>query len=276
MARLSAQSAAGRMEAQKVDKAPAVHGSEVPVALERGVLITVSGMDGSGKSSSTQAVAAQLEAAGLPVEVAWSRLGGDREILDKIAGPARRLLRQRGTLADPAFGKEGRHGDGGPPAEAERTEAPPPAGRSLKSRVVKWIWVLVVALAKVRTARKTAAARSRGSSVVCDRWLADALIDMRLYYHRRYRLAEIVLRVGMPVPELGVLLEVDAETAARRKPGDQAQHVFAEMERLYGGIGRRCGLVSVDASASQEEVQAVLARLVDGLIAARAAQSTPS
>jgi thymidylate kinase len=222
-------------------------------------------MDGSGKSTATTAIKARLEAASLPAEIVWGRLGGERELLRKISGPVKRVLRQRGTIADPVavLGASAK----------ESAPDPSPEGRgggSVPRRLMTWGWILVVAAVRVRTCRQIAGRRRQGICLVCDRWLADALIDLELRYRGKYRVAERLLRLGIPRPDLAILLEVDAATAARRKPGDQAERLLSKMEGMFAETGRSCGLVPVDARRPQEAVREELERLVDGLVTERA------
>ena len=112
------------------------------------------------------------------------------------------------------------------------------------------------------------ARRVRHESVVTDRWLADHLIDFELRYGR-HRLADRILRTGMPRADLAFLLEIDARTSAERKPGDQVPAVLALMERRYAALAREFGLVRVDGRAPQTEVESVILALVDSLLAAR-------
>jgi thymidylate kinase len=226
-------------------------------AQSRGLLITVSGMDGSGKSSAAGAIKDHLEGRGRSVELSWGRLDAERELLGSIAAPVKRLLRQRDTIADPVAVL-------GASAEGETTPLPK---TSALRRVVKLGWVTVIAVVQVRNLRRTARPRRDGRTVVCDRWLTDALIDIQLRYRGSYRLAQAILRLGVPTPDLALLLEVDAATAAQRKPGDRAQHDWVEMEHMYGEIGRKVGAVPVDASVPADEVRREVVSLVNTVLA---------
>lgn len=70
-----------------------------PVAQRRwgggGVLVTLSGLDGSGKSTQAAALASSLDALGHSVEVVWTNLGATR-LLAAVAAPARAVLRAAG------------------------------------------------------------------------------------------------------------------------------------------------------------------------------------
>jgi thymidylate kinase len=199
-------------------------------------LIALSGMDGAGKSTAGLDLLEALEAAGQPAVVHWTRLAGELGLLDRMARRVRRVLGRETSLADP--------------------EAPAPAAPAANGGgdgVIDAVWVLAVAGAAVRNARRAGRIRRRGLTVLCDRWLADALVDLRVRYGRRPA-AEWLLRRGFPRADVAVLLEVDGATAARRKPGDQTEAVLHAMSERYAEVGDRLGLPRVDASAPPGEV----------------------
>ncbi|MEA2404022.1 MAG: hypothetical protein QOE08_669, partial [Thermoleophilaceae bacterium] len=153
-------------------------------------LIALSGMDGAGKSAAARAVAAHLEAAGLPSEVVWWRLAEETATLDRIATPVKRALRFRGSVADPVAAMSRTDDEaGGPAATARRGPG----------RVVGACWTLVIATLSARSFRAVAARRRAGVSLVCDRWTADALVDLEVRYGRR-RAASWILSAAVPSP----------------------------------------------------------------------------
>jgi thymidylate kinase len=101
--------------------------------------------------------------------------------------------------------------------------------------------------------------------VVCDRWVTDSLVDLRLRYGS-HRGAVLALRAAVPRPDLGLLLSLDAETAARRKPGDQDPAVLRRAVGLYEEEARRGALARVDARASSSEVAAEVVEQVRRLL----------
>jgi thymidylate kinase len=221
----------------------------------RGALVTLSGMDGAGKSTFTAAVRAHLEANGLPVRDEIVRIGRRGDTLDRIAAPVKKLLRREGTTADPvAAGDEAAKASGRAPAEAPR-------------RGIGWVWTVIVAVENALACRRIARGR-REANVVTDRWLVDHLVDFELRYGR-HPLGAWILRVCIPRPDLGFLLEIDAETSAARKPGDQAPAVLARMARRYAELAPELGLVPVDGRAPREELESVILALVDSLTATR-------
>ena len=225
---------------------------------ERPLLITFSGMDGAGKSTAVEAVERHLRARGLPVHVAWARLGSEGEVLNRLALPVKRFLRREGTIADPIAA--------GGPSTPRVQDAREATGRR---RTMSWAWIVLVAVINARTYRRSADARREGVSVVCDRWAIDALVDLELRYGGHWA-ARVVLRRLPPRPDLAVLLSLDAATAGVRKPGDQAQRVLREMERLYAVRASEDDTVVLDASAPRERVETEVLELVDRAVEERA------
>ena len=236
----------------------AVRSHAAPRGAPRPLLVTLSGMDGAGKSTAAETLLARLASAGVPAEMSWARLGSESRLLDGLATPVKRLLRRQGTTADPVAA-------GGPEVGKVQDEREA-AGRR---RLVSWVWIAIVAWANARSYRDSAAGRRRGVSVVCDRWATDALVDLELRYGR-HALAEAILRRLPPRPDLAILLEIDAASAHARKPGDQAVHVLEGMERRYSRVAEEERLVRVDATAPRAEVAERLGELVDALVERRA------
>lgn len=221
------------------------------------LLVTVSGMDGAGKSTAAGIIEARLRAQGLPAAVIWARIGGESALLNRLATPVKRVLRRSGTVADPVAA-------GGP--GIEKVQDPREAGG--RRRLVSWAWIVIVATANALSYRRAASERRRGMHVICDRWATDAFVDLELRYGR-HRVAEAMLRHLSPERDLGILLEVDARTAALRKPGDQAEHVLAAMEPLYARRAREEGLVRIDSRRPPADIEQTLSAVVDALLATR-------
>lgn len=258
---LALRSGAARaaLRTRLASRAAALTGRPAPRPRDRGdaqpLLLALSGMDGAGKSTAAEVLRQRLEVSGLPAEIAWARIGGESALLDRLAGPVKRVLGRRGTVADPIAA--------GGPAIAKTRDPREEGGRR---RLTSWAWIVIVAWANARSYRAAAAARRRGVTVVCDRWATDALVDLELRYGR-HGVARAVLRHLPPRPDMAILLEIDAATAAARKPGDQARWVLDEMERLYVLEASASSLTRVDARLPREDVQEHLGALVDALVA---------
>jgi thymidylate kinase len=220
-------------------------------------------MDGAGKSTGAESVRRRLQTAGIPAEVAWARLGSEREMLVRIGNPVKRLLRPKVRIADPvaAGGSVIEWGINSPQLRAR-----PGARGSGVDRDRR--------VGAYRSYRSAGRIGRGGISVVCDRWETDALVDLELRYGH-HRIAEMILRRLTPRPDLAILLEIDPSTAAARKPHDQPRQILAEMEHLYERKARTGKLVHVDARKTPEEVEVRLSELVDALVEERVRRETP-
>jgi thymidylate kinase len=223
-----------------------------------GLIVALSGIDGSGKSTLAESIASSLKETGAPVEVVWGRLGQGLGSLKGVARAAKRVLRRRDPTADAIAA--------GGPGAAPRHNAP-------RSGPVAWTWVVVVAAARLLDFRRAFRGSRAGVACVCDRWTADAIVDLRLRY-ARHRVAELALRMLSPQPDVALLLELDPAEAIRRKPGDQAADVLATMAALYGEAGDRLGLVRLDASRSAGVVHGEAMALIDEALRARERRGT--
>jgi thymidylate kinase len=239
----------------------------------QGLVVALSGMDGSGKSTAALELVARLAERDRPAILAWNRLAAETEILDLIAAPVRRLLRRRRRTAE---GDLMNAGQAGGRARSDVTAEQPSVG----SRVVESAWVAIVAAISARSRRRAARKSHAGLVVVCDRWLVDALVDIEILYGH-HRLAEWVLRRATPRADLAVLLEIDPATATRRKPGDQSEPVLERMAVRYAAVAKelgfppageapRAGKVRIDARGGQADVVAAIDAHVDAALAARA------
>jgi thymidylate kinase len=226
--------------------------------MSRGLLIALSGMDGAGKTSAAKEIARRLADRGVPARVEWQRLGEQRDVLARLARPFKHLLRPRSTVADPLASGRPERVVAGAPREHQRRGP------------VAWAWTLVVAAVVVRHYRRTARNAQAGTVVVCDRWACDSLVDLEVRYGR-HRAAAWLLRSMVPHPDLAILLEIDAATSLRRKPGDQAEPILARMERLYDAAADSLGLTRLDARRPPEQVLADLDARVARLPGARSA-----
>jgi thymidylate kinase len=207
-------------------------------------------MDGSGKSSASEAIEAHLRERGIPVKVNWHRLG-EMKALDLVARPVKRVLRPRRPVADPLASGRPEH------PGARRRRGP-----------IAWTWTLLVALVSVRDELISCGLTSRGIAVICDRWTCDALVDLELRYGG-HRPAAWLLRRATPPADVELLLEIDAETAARRKPGDQPLAVLDRMPALYERAARSTGARRIDAARPQSEVLEAVRAAVDNALALR-------
>lgn len=193
--------------------------------LQPRLVVAVSGVDGSGKSTLSRLVARNLDQAGVPVGRVWTRPGLRMGWIADLARAGKKLLGQ-----DLSPGIE-RIAAGGVPAS------------DLASRrgIFGWTWAMLVTFLFLVDVRQR---HVRGRGVLLyDRHLLDALVTLDFIYEGvDLRLHRTMVRRGLPKPALAVYLDVPAEVALPRKPED-----------IYGEYGIRRQLESYDAHRHEVE-----------------------
>ncbi|MDX6226016.1 MAG: hypothetical protein QOE64_2392 [Frankiales bacterium] len=224
-------------------------------------VLPLSGVDGAGKSLQARALRDSLARAGVPCAVEWTRVAADRR-LDSIARPVARLtraLRRRPAGAVRSVQLPG--------ADPERS-----AARSLRegSRLVGTVWAyVVVTLTAMSQRRATALHVKQGRTVIHDRYLVDAVVQLRDDYGVRCgRVARALLRRLIPRPATAVLLLVSPEEALRRK---EEQYGLADLERLTARYRRAAAELEVTVVDGQRPPDTISAELFT-LVWARLAQ----
>ena len=177
--------------------------------LRRPPLIAIGGMDRAGKSIQRRALMEQLVASGYEPVYRWSRVGYTRRIES-----AKRLLRRL---------RGGKAGEGGAPrsypARASRMRSP------LKRRLWTTVALLDLLWEYAVTVRRL---RARGRAVVCDRWLCDALVDLRVNFPQdrvEERLLWRLLGKLAVRPDASFLLLISPEESLQRAHASGRRHV---------------------------------------------------
>jgi thymidylate kinase len=213
----------------------------------RRLAIALSGVDGAGKSWLARTLQTQLELAGVPTSVVWTRPGMRIGSLDRLARTAKRILRQDSR-----------------PGVARVAQGEAPGSLLSRGGALGWTWALLVTLSFIRDARRRS--RLARGVVIWDRHLLDALVTIDFAYgggdglrvHRR------LVRLLLPPADLTVYLDVPAKVAVDRKPGD----LFGEhaIQRQLEAYQRRSDDVQemyvVDATLPVDELAARLVRLI--------------
>jgi thymidylate kinase len=177
--------------------------STPPVSLpgRRGLVVAISGVDGSGKSTLRAALAENLERAGVPVSTVWVRPGMGLGRLMSLAAVAKRLIRQDA-------------------APGVRAMADPDAARPASRRgLLGYVWALLVSLSfLVGVWRQHASSRG---VVLYDRHLVDALATLDFAYEGvDLRFQHRLVRTLLPRADVRLYLDVPAEVSVARKPDD--------------------------------------------------------
>jgi thymidylate kinase len=168
------------------------------------MVVAVSGVDGSGKTTLRNSLVADLKRAGVNVSTVWVRPGMGLGRLVALATIGKRALRQEAAAGVRAMA-EGRN----------RATAP-----QSRRGVVGWTWAMLVTLAFLRNVWDQHV-RARGSVVVYDRHLVDALATLDFAYEGvDLRVQHALVRWLLPRADVRLYLDVPLEVAVARKPGD--------------------------------------------------------
>ncbi|HEX2016111.1 MAG TPA: hypothetical protein VGN69_05400, partial [Solirubrobacteraceae bacterium] len=217
----------------------------------RGLLVTLSGLDGSGKSTQAEALHATLSRLGYPSVVVWTSVTAHGS-LPVVAAPAKALLRLLARLR---------------PAVADRPPATQPAAphepegdraRALRqrSRVLTFGWTTFVAVTNAWwQSRATRPHLLRGRVVICDRYTLDSKVHMRFAYgaEHAYRLQMLIVRGLSPRPALAYLLDVPPEVVHRRNQEYTPQQI-AERAGYYREEHAGLGVRRLDGQRPREEL----------------------
>lgn len=164
--------------------------------MSRGRLVAVSGVDCAGKSTQLALLEQALLARGERVRRVWFRPGYSREA-DALRAAVRRV--RPGALPRAEVAVEAR-------------------ARAFARRDVRGAWVLAAAAdVLLQCAVKARWALARGETLLCDRWLEDARIDLELRFPDEVGAGTLdAVWARCPAPDVALLLMVDPEEIARR------------------------------------------------------------
>lgn len=225
-----------------------------------GILVTLSGLDGSGKSTQADALRTSLERLGYPSVLVWTSVTA-HGALPAVAGVVRAVLRTAGRRAATANGHQPALS---PPADMGARPPTEDPGRRLRqrSRLLGLAWITFVALTNGWwQSRATRGQLLRGRVVICDRWLLDSYVHMRYAYgeDRSYRWALALIRALSPRPARSYLLDVSSEVVYARNqeypPADVARRA-----RYYRDGYSALGVRRLDGERSVEELCELIAR----------------
>lgn len=211
----------------------------------RARLLTFSGVDCSGKSTQIELLKRAVAADhGAPVWVFWYRPGYSTELDFLRAGI--RKLRPRAIP--------------GPGDDVARQQAF--ARRSVSSI---WVGIAIVDLL-FQYGIKVRAARSAGVTVICDRYLDDAFIDLKLrfpQYEGELRPVKNWCERLCPAPDLSVLLTLPEKIAVgraaeKREPYPDTPEIRSTRCQAYWQLAASHGILVVDSTQSIEEVHSII------------------
>jgi thymidylate kinase len=210
----------------------------VPATMRKRYVVSISGVDGSGKTTLMDALTMDLENAGVPTSRVWLRPGMGLGWIAALAGRIKRLL-----------GADPRPGVGVLAADPDSVL---PSRRGIQG----WLWSLIVVTAFVVGVRRQHGA-SRGV-VLYDRHVADALATLDFAYAGTdLTLQRWMVTALTPSADVAFYLDLPADVALARKPGDVigAAAVRRQLEAYRNWLPRLAGIRRLDATRAPDELR---------------------
>lgn len=203
---------------------------------QRGFLVSISGIDGSGKTLRACSLARAFEISEIDARTYWSRFGSS-------AG-------KRGRGAQPSDGA----------ASSDTAASLERRRRRLRNPVMRFGWLVGNLAGLVCRYNLQARARRwlRGVEI-CDRYLYDAIVEIHASlpdHPGLSRWAERTLILLCPRPDIAWLLDVPAGLSVQRQPDESstaARDELARQRERYLILARTCGLKVVATSGAREE-----------------------
>jgi len=228
-----------------------------------GLLVAISGVDGSGKSLQVARLRDAFTTCDLRVKCIWAR-GASSKGVGTVLRAGKNVLAS--SSRDDAPTPEGvaeaarAHGAAGRGEAARFAERQ----RRLKNPVARWVFSVVYAMDLAWPyVFKARAFVLTGNVTICDRYMYDALVDYALFTGTnpsRPPLALNILRAMVPRPRAAFVLDVDPAEALRRKPEEGGTAHLEAGRAMFLEIAASHRLDLMPADASAEAVQRVIAR----------------
>lgn len=205
------------------------------------LLITFSGIDGAGKSTQLTAIAAYLQGRNIPFMMLWTRPG-----YTNWFNAFKKILRKTSQKNLPPSGNS------------------PQRDRLMQKRVIRKIWLTLALLDLLRVYAFVIRYRLwRGDIVICDRFLPDALIDLRLWFPldkvEQWWLWQIVSSCT-PSPDLTYYLTIPLVESEKRcqlkfEPFPDSAAMRASRYEEYQQLFKNVPAFRVDCTAPLAEVK---------------------
>ena len=215
------------------------------------LLVTVSGIDGSGKSLQAERLRGTFDTCDVRVQQIWAR-GASSRGAGVLIRAGKRALGGGGSGAT------------APPKVSNEAQKFEERRQRLRNPVARWAFSVVFAADLVRPyVWQTRRAMLNGRVVICDRHICDALVDYALYTGTdpaNPPLALKVLHTMIPRPNVAILLDVDADEALRRKPEEGSAEHLAQARRMLLDLAQARRMTVVGGNSNAEEIQRSVAR----------------
>lgn len=203
-------------------------------------MLVLTGLDGSGKSTQAAILAGKLTDAGTRSRAVWNRW----EPL--FSAPFIRLAKRYLASHDRADTGDYRGFTGA-------------KQRTMKSRWKREAWQLMAWTEyALQVHWRTLARRIGGTTVICDRYVYDTLIDIAINFSLAPR--ELPALMGHPLlslfpkPALVIFIDIDPETGAARKSDGTPPAYLADRRPYYTELARILNMPLVDGGAGVDAV----------------------
>lgn len=208
------------------------------------VSISVSGVDGAGKSTVIERFTYELELAGIPFTRLWARPGYDLGVVDHAAISVKKLL---GKQPEPGIRAVVTDGASTPPSRTG------PAAE---------VWKRALIIEYITKIRRRAFMAD--GVVVFDRYAVDAEVTLAFAYEMDRPWVRETLRRLLPTPDVQVFLDIDAKTASERKPDDPMGRdaIVDQIERYAAVRSGYPNFVMLDATRAVDEIVGEMWRLL--------------
>jgi thymidylate kinase len=197
---------------------------------QNAMLIVLSGVDGSGKSTQACALRDALAVGHVRSRIVWTRIG-DTPLLHRLHAARKRYEQNTGTTTPRTFSRTG-------------------------WRLV--LWAIVASADYAAWLQYVRWRLWRGDVVIADRYLCDFEVELGIRLWNKPRLAALLLRILRslaPKPKRGYLLQIDPALSRKRKTESDFRDLDpADMQRRYDALIQRYGLRACDASRPLDDL----------------------
>jgi thymidylate kinase len=233
----------------------------------RPVLVSLSGPDGSGKSTQTVCLTQGLRAVGVEAASAWAPTTLRPPLPRALRAVSDRWRREPAVVGTPASTAPASAAS----ASKITTALQGAAGERARSasrlaRIAEHAWITGAALSNARAMWMPVWHHRRASVLVLDRFVIDA--DAKLVYwygHRRGADIEVERRLFTmlaPTSDVTVLLKVRPETNHQRRQDEFDLDQFNTFWRIYAELASAGGVDVVDAERPLADVSVDVAETV--------------